>query len=73
MHDVLHGFIKHVGCLTGFYQIYLTPTNLPPTTYLPTHRPQPTDQPTQYSPIQPAIFYLKHLTIERYRFYRTKT
>ena len=43
MHDVLHGFMKHVGCLTGFYQIYLTPTNLPPTTYSPTHRPQPTD------------------------------
>ena len=38
MHDVLYGFMKHVGCLTGFYQIYLTPTNLPPTTYSPTYR-----------------------------------
>ena len=49
MHDVLYGFMKHVGCLTGFYQIYLTPTNLPPTTYPPTSRPNTHRPNQQYS------------------------
>ena len=40
MHDVLYGFLKHVGCLTEFY---LSNTNQLTTDHLltdpPTHRP----------------------------------
>ena len=54
MHDVLYGFLKHVVCLTEFYQIYLTPTNLPPTTYSPTR--QLTDpRTTTHRPADPML------------------
>ena len=57
MHDVLYGFLKHVGCLTEFY---LSNTNQLTTDHLladpPTHRPTdhnpPTSRPNTHRPNQ---------------------